>query len=129
MSVSNGDVLKAFIEIVLADGTITQNVFYFLAELVADQSDNNVTNVIESYIEDIYSAVSTYLADDFSINPSYVHEITWNSVEAAWEVTRLVGVMTPSFTHTNTDDPFPNKDQSNTPQVFQDAGKGHFLVV
>lgn len=109
MTVTNGDILKGFIEIVLGDGTITQNVFHFKADFADDQNDSAVTNAVESYIEDIYSAVSAYLSDDFTINPGYLHRVWWNPALSAEEVIALVGVMTPSFTHTNTDDPFPNQ--------------------
>ena len=109
MTVSNGDVLKGFIEIVLADGTITNNVFWFLADFLSDQSDYDVANTVESYIEDIYSSVATYLADDFTINPSYLHQVSWDPATYKWITDRLVGTLTPSFTHTNTDDPFPNQ--------------------
>jgi hypothetical protein len=109
MAVSNGDVLKAFIELVLSDGTIAQNVFYFIANFLDDEGDYDVKTAIKGYIEDIYSAISTYLSDDFTINPSSVSTIVYNATEGKWEVNRLVGNITPSFTHTNTDDPFPNQ--------------------
>jgi len=109
MAISNGDVLKCFLELVLGDGTIAQNVFHFQADFTDDQSDSAVSAAVESYIEDIYGAVSTYLSDDFTINPSWLTHVTWSPANLRWEASRLVDIFTPSFTHTNTDNPFPNQ--------------------
>lgn len=109
MAISNLDVLKVFLELVLADGTIAQNVFHFRAAFDDDQSDAAVSTAVENYIEEIYGALATYLADDFTINPSYLHRVVWDPVGAKWAIDYLVDVFTPSFTHTNTDDPFPNQ--------------------
>ena len=109
MTVSNGDVLKTFLELVLADGTIAQNVWYFLADFDDDQSDTAVKNACKTYIEDIYGAISTYLADDFTINPSRLYRMAWDPTGAKWVVDELLASWTCSFTHTNTDDPFPNQ--------------------
>lgn len=109
MTVSNYDVLKAFLEIVLGDGTIAQNVYYFFCSFVEDQENTDVGDAVQSYIEDIMGAVATYLSDDFTINPSYLHRIGWDVTGAKWAVEELIDIFTPSFTHTNTDDPFPNQ--------------------
>lgn len=109
MTVSNGDVLKVFLELVLADGTIAQNVYHFRATFDDDHSDSEVSTAVEGYIEDIMGAVSTYLSDDFTINPSWLHKTVWDPVGTKWVTSTLVDIFTPSFTHTNTDDPFPNQ--------------------
>lgn len=109
MTVSNGDVLKVFLELVLADGTIAQNVYHFKTVFAEDQSDSAVSAAIEGYLEDIMGEVSTYLADDFTINPSWLQRVAWDPVNTKWVVDYLVDIFTPSFTHTNTDDPFPNQ--------------------
>lgn len=109
MSTTDGDILKGVLELELEDGTIAQNVFYFQASFQTTQSDSAVAAAIESYIEDIYDAVVSFLSDGFTINPSYVHEVAYNSETSQWETVRLLDVINPSFTHTNTDDPFPNQ--------------------
>jgi hypothetical protein len=109
MTISNGDVLKVFLELVLADGTIAQNVYHLRAAFADDQSDAAVSAAIEGYLEDIMGEVSTYLSDDFTINPSWLNRVAWDPVGAKWVVDYLVDIFTPSFTHTNTDDPFPNQ--------------------
>jgi hypothetical protein len=109
MTISNGDVLMAFLELVLDDGTIAQNVFHWVAQFDEDQSDYDVKNAVETYIEDLYGAISTYLSDGFTINPSYLYKKVWDPTGAAWVIDELIYTFTPSFTHTNTDDPFPNQ--------------------
>lgn len=109
MTVSNNDVLKVFLELVLADGTIAQNLFHLRAVFADDQTDTVVSAAVEGYLEDIYDDISTYLSDDFSINPSWLNKVAWNVAQSKWLTTYLVDIFTPSFTHTNTDDPFPNQ--------------------
>ena len=109
MSITNGDVLKVFLELVLSDGSIAQNVFHMRAYFDDDQSDSAVATAVEGYLESIYGAMSTYLSDDFTINPSWLEKVVWDPVGAKWVVDALVDIFTPSFTHTNTDDPFPNQ--------------------
>jgi len=109
MAVSNGDVLKVFLELVLSDGTIAQNVYHFEADFDDDQSDSVVSTAVQGYLEDIMDAVSTYLSADFTINPSWLHKVAWDPVGTKWITTYLIDIFTPSFTHTNTDDEFPNQ--------------------
>ena len=109
MTISNGDVLKVFLELVLSDGTIAQNVFHLRAAFADDQTDAVVSGAVEGYLEDIYNEMSTYLSDDFTINPSWLNKVAWNITQSKWLTTYLVDIFTPSFTHGNTDDPFPNQ--------------------
>jgi hypothetical protein len=109
MTISNGDVLKVFLELVLADGTIAQNVYHLRAAFADDQSDAAVSAVVETYLEDIMGDVAAYLSNSFTINPSWLNRVAWDPVGAKWAVDYLVDIFTPSFTHTNTDDPFPNQ--------------------
>lgn len=109
MSVTNGDVLKCFLELVLEDGSIVQNVYHFIADFAADHGDSTVGAAVESYIEDIMGALATYLDDGFTINPSYLHKVAFNPTLSKWEVTALVDVFTPSFTHSAAGDALPNQ--------------------
>jgi hypothetical protein len=109
MAVSNGDILKVFLELVLGDGTIAQNVFHMRADFTDDRSDTSVLSAVQGYLESIYDEIDTYLADDFTINPSWLNKVAWDPTSSKWLTTYLVGIFTPSFTHTNTDDPFPNQ--------------------
>ena len=109
MAVSNGDVLKVFLELVLGDGSIVQNVYHFDAQFDDDQTDGAVSAAVEGYLEDIMGELATYLSDDFTINPSYLHQVLFSPSTYEWVTDHLIDVFTPSFTHTNTDDPFPNQ--------------------
>jgi hypothetical protein len=109
MAVTDGEVIKAVAEFVLSDGTIGQNVFHFIANFLTDETNTAVRDACIDYIEDIYNSVSTYLSDGFTVNPSTVHRVAWNETEDEWETETLLGIATPSITHTNTDDEFPNQ--------------------
>lgn len=130
MSVSNDDVLKVFLELVLGDGTIAQNVWHFKADFTDDQSDSAVSTAVETYIEDIYGALSAYLSDDFTINPSWLNKVAWDSDLQKWATTALVDIFTPSFTHTNTDDPFPNQIAPvMTANTFAPGSRGRKFIM
>jgi len=109
MTISNGDVLKVFLELVLADGSIAQNVYFLRAVFADDQTDAAVSAAVEDYLENIMGEVGTYLSDDFTINPSWLHKVAWNVTQSKWLTTYLIDTFTPSFSHANTDDPFPNQ--------------------
>lgn len=109
MAISNGDVLKAFLEIVLADGTIVQNVYHWIADFSTTQGAIVVGDAAQLYIEDIMGALTTYLLDDFTINPSYLHKVAWDPVGSKWAIEELIGVFTPDFAHTANTDVFPNQ--------------------
>lgn len=109
MTVSNGDVLKVFLELVLADGTMAQNVFHLRSDFADDQNDGDVSTAVEGYLEAIYGELNGYLTTDFTINPSWLHKTAWDPVGAEWAVTFLIDIFTPSFAHADTADPFPNQ--------------------
>ena len=108
MTVANGDILKVTMEVTLDDGTIAQNVFRLEAQLAAPQADLTVVNAIEVWIEDCYNELSSELVDEITQNLCSVDEESWNAVLGAWEVTRNVGLFTPTVTYGNLSDPLPN---------------------
>lgn len=109
MAVSDGQVLKAAVEMVLADGTIAQNVFHFICNFVTDQDASDILDAIEQYVEDIYQSIQGYLDNSLTMNPMLVDKIEWNATEQIWEVVGFLGSRTPSITVTSTDDPLPNQ--------------------
>lgn len=109
MPVNDGEYLKGVCEFELEDGTIAQNVFFFVANFVSEESNTSVVSAIEAYIEDIYNSISGYLSDGFTINAGPIHKMTWDDVTAKWVVEALLGNVLPTITHTDTSDPFPNQ--------------------
>jgi len=109
MAISDGQVLKAVVEMVLEDGTISQNVYHFICNFLTDQDASDILDAIEQYVEDIYGSIAAYLNDGMTFNPILVDKIDWNATEGLWEVEGYVGARTPTVTITNTDDPLPNQ--------------------
>jgi len=109
MPVGDTEVIKGVLEVSLPDGTIAQNVYHFICSFLANQTDGAVVAAVEGYIEDIMGAVSTYLSDGITIAITPVNVVKWDSTTSKWIVDRLLGNIEPSFTHTNTDDDFPNQ--------------------
>jgi hypothetical protein len=109
MTVNNGDILKVVYEVTLYDGTIAQNVYYLIADLIAPQADLSVVNGIELWIEAMYAEVEHLVVDDTIQNICSVHEVEWNAVLALWEVTRFVGYFTPTINYSNVGEALPNQ--------------------
>lgn len=108
MAVNNDDVLKAVMEVVLDDGTVAQNVFYFIAELLAQLGDATVTGLIETYIEDAYANLSNELVNTITQSLCTVQKIAFDSGEGEWLVTENIGTFTPTITFGNANEALPN---------------------
>lgn len=109
MAVENGDIIKGYIEFELEDGTIAQNVYYWLCNFLSEETAGAVVNACIDYMEDIYNDISTYLSDGFTVQLSKIHRIEWDAVTSKWVTQALLGTGLPVVTHTNTDDTFPNQ--------------------
>jgi hypothetical protein len=110
VSTADGDVLKAVAEFVLNDGSIVQNVFYYLASFAAVQSDAAVLAAIIGNIEDIYAEIVSDVSSTVAVNPTEVSEIAWDSGTGKWEVVRAVGTDTPTIVFTGAGDVLPNQN-------------------
>lgn len=109
MPVSNGEIVKAVAEFVLADGTIAQNILHWLAVSSGDMSDANILSAVAQYIEDLYDSVDTYIDSTVLVNLATVHVVDWDPVGGEWVTDRLIGTTLPSITFTSAVDPQPNQ--------------------
>ncbi len=109
MAVQDGDVIKAVLEFVLADGVIVQNILHWIAEFLAPQTEVDVLSAAEQYAEDLYSEVDQYVDSNVVVNPMTVHEIAWDETDGEWQTDRLIGTTVPSITFTGATDPLPNQ--------------------
>lgn len=112
MSVLDGEVIKAVLEFVLADGVIIQNVLHFLATFLTTQTDADVLDACEQYGEDLYSEIDAYIDQNVSVNPMTVHVVVWDGVEGEWVTDRLVGLADPTIVFTGATDPLPNQNSA-----------------
>lgn len=101
MTVTNGDILKAAMELVFVDSSIMQNVYYFKAVFSDDQTDAAVLAAINTYLDDIYTAIDDYVKSNVTINPCEVSEVEWNAGESKWLTSRVLGTTTPVVTFTD----------------------------
>lgn len=109
MSVSNGEYIKAAFEATLPDGTIAQNVFNFRAAFTSDQANSAVLSAIESYVEDIYDAMGSYITSTIVENLGAVNKMTWDTANNIWATGTLVGYIQPSLTLSGAGDLLPNQ--------------------
>ena len=109
MGVVDGDVIKAAVEFVLYDGTIAQNVYYFIAKFATEQALTLVLNAVQQYAEDILAAVAAYIDSQVDTNPMEVSKIDWDPGTGKWITAESYGVRTPAFTPTGAGDRLPNQ--------------------
>ena len=109
MTVIDGDILKIAYEVLLETGTIAQNVYYLRADFVASQADLTVQNSIETWIEAMYSELSSQLPNTMTQRLCSIDEIVWNVGDQYWETVRNVGLFTPTIGFNNATEPLPNQ--------------------
>lgn len=109
MAIQDGDVLKAVLEFVLADGVIVQNVLHWIADFLAPQTEVDVLTAAGTYAEDLYSEIDAYIDQAVVVNPMTLHIVVWDGIEGEWVTERLVGSTVPSITFTGATDPLPNQ--------------------
>ena len=109
MPVANGEVIKAAAEFVLADDTICQNVFKFIANFISTETGSAVLSAIQQYIEDLYTPILAYISSGVSVNPAEVDVVAWDAGVSDWVVDRTIGITTPSLTFTGAAEALPNQ--------------------
>lgn len=112
MTVESGDILKATHQMLLADGSIAQNVYYLLAELTAGFGDSTVMDAVEVWFEEMYAEVVPDLVDTTLQDWCTLHEIQFNDVSDTWEVFRLLGLFLPTLTPGNESEGLPNQSSA-----------------
>lgn len=103
MTVVNNDIIKAVQKINMPDSVVAINVFYFEAELVASQTDQDVVDAIETWMENLYDNVASSMDNGVSLGEMPVYRATGVPIE--WE---LIGTGTPTKVGTQTDDMLPH---------------------
>lgn len=109
MSISNGDIIKVVMEVLLESGTISQNVYYFIAALTSPEGNTSVTTEVETWIEALYSNLSSQLPNSMTQRVCSVDQIEWNATEEFWETVQSVGLFTPTIGFNNAGEPLPNQ--------------------
>lgn len=112
MTVDNNDKLKVVWEATLDDGSIIQNVYYLIAQLLVGQAEGTVLTQVELWLEGAYNELSAELLTSMTQNICTVSEVVWNASESFWEVDRLIGYFTPTITFNNATDGLPNQCSS-----------------
>jgi hypothetical protein len=109
MAVEDGDVIRAVVEMVMDDGSIVQNVFWYLANFIANQSNATVLGALNGAIETFYSEVVGFIADSITYNPFSAQTMTWNETDQSWQVSTDLGQTSWDEPNTSIDEPFPNQ--------------------
>lgn len=109
MAVADGEVIKAALEFVLADDTIVQNVFKFIAKFTGTETGSAVVSAIETYVEDLYTPLLANIDSNVTVNPMECDVVKWSAALGKWIVDRSLPVGSPSITFTGPADPLPNQ--------------------
>lgn len=109
MTVASGDILKATHQVLLADGSIAQNVYYLQALFASGQTDQTVMDAVEVWFEDMYDELAAELMATMLQDWCTLQEIQFNDITDQWEVYRLIGLFLPSDTFGNVSEALPNQ--------------------
>lgn len=63
MTIVDNTILKVVQAITLPDTVEAINIFYFVADFISDQADQDVLDVMQAWVEDFYTPIDDYMAD------------------------------------------------------------------
>jgi hypothetical protein len=109
MSVNDGEVVKAVVSILLDDGTITNNVFHWIANLSAEVDNATVLAAVAAYLDDTWENLESILNVGIVFQPYYMSRVKWDDLEGKWLMQELIGSAASTVTPTNSDAVSPNQ--------------------
>lgn len=106
MAVNDGDIITQVITFTLGSGDQFQNKFTW--EYDGDSyADSSFIGGMDSWAEDFYELMATYLASGMTSFTSEYNKITWNDVDDIWEISYNIGVGSGNVTFTDANDLLP----------------------
>lgn len=109
MAVNDGDILKVVVSLILDDGTIAQNVFHYLAELVAQQTNADILDALETQMESLYATIDDQIADSVTMDTMEVDTVAWDAGEGEFLTVQNIGERTPTVTFAALGEALPNQ--------------------
>lgn len=107
MTVIDQDVLRVTANFELGDGTQYQNVYHYIRDGTDVFSDAAHVLAIKGVMETMYATLITMVKNDVVEQLSFVDRVEFNEITDQWEVVENIGVFTPTFSPTGTDDVLP----------------------
>ena len=104
MAIVNDDVIKVVQAVVLPDTVEALNVFYFVCDFQAEQSEEDVVAECEAWIENIYGAIDGNMSDGAAMGLMQVYE--W--VAGAPPEWNKIGEGTPDVTFADVTEMLPH---------------------
>lgn len=109
MAVNDTDILKVVVSLLLADNTIAQMVYHFLADFAAQQTNADVLDAVEVKVEDIYTELADEVSDAVTLDSMEVDVVEWDETEQEFLTTQTIGERSPSVTFTEVTEALPNQ--------------------
>jgi len=105
MAVEELDKVRVSANFELGDGSLYQNIYYFMRTGVDTITNATLTTTIKARIEAMYATIAGQTKSDTVEQLSFVDKIEWSGTQ--WLVTENVGTFTPVFTPTQVGDALP----------------------
>lgn len=106
MSISDGDIITQVITFTAASGDEFQNKFTW--KWVGNpHAESSFIGSMDTWAEDFYELMATYLASSFTSFVSEYNKIAWNATTEEWEVSENIGVGSGAPTFTDANDLLP----------------------
>jgi len=103
MSIPNNADIKLAQEINLLDSVTAMNIYYFISEFAETQTDEDVLDTLETWVENLYTEINAEMISGVSLGLATLY--VWNSVLVQWD---NHGTFTPSVSFNNASDMLPH---------------------
>jgi len=103
MTVPNLTIIKAVQEHNMPDSVVALNIFYFEADFVEPQTEEDVVDAIEMWLEGLYNNILSAVSDEVTLGECTVY--VWESVSFEWE---NIGTCSPSKVFTGETEMLPH---------------------
>lgn len=97
MSVVDQDKLKVSVNFELGNGTLYQNVYYYIRDGDDVYSVQAHLDAIEVKLETAYADIQTIVPTDVTEQLSFVDRIEFNEIVDEWRIVENIGTFTPLF--------------------------------
>lgn len=109
MPLADGEVLKVVVPVQMDDGTVTNQVFHFQAEVTSEVNDGALLSLVGAYIDDMFANVAAYIASSTLWLPYYMTKVEWDETTQQWVMAALIGEVASSMAGTDVNDALPNQ--------------------
>ena len=109
MPLDDGEILKAVVPIEMDDGTVTNQVFHWIANVTSEVNNGSLLTLVGQFLDALYTYIDDLIADSCVFLPYYLTRITWDDVAGAWQMAEYIGEVSSNVTPADVNEALPNQ--------------------